>query len=237
MPALFFLEKCNSTNEQIFDFITPENREPIALYTFNQTNGKGQYGNLWECAANLNLAFSIAQQDSAFSSPHTIRNFCTAVALADFLAIMTKSPVQIKWPNDIIIRNKKVAGILSEKRNVNGTTFFVTGIGLNILQEDFSQLPKAGSLLTQTGLEFNPREIAETLSEHLSLKNNDCDSDEILAKFNEKLYRKNQVSVFEKNGVRQNGIIKYADADGFLWIDLEDEGLQKFFHKEIELLY
>lgn len=237
MPALFFLEKCNSTNEQIFDFITPENREPIALYTFNQTNGKGQYGNSWECAANLNLAFSIAQRVSGFSSSHTIRNFCTAVGLADFLAIMTNSPVQIKWPNDIIIRNKKVAGILSEMRNVNGTTFFVTGIGLNILQKDFSQLPKAGSLLTQTGLEFNPREIAVALFEHLSLTNDDCESERILDKFNEKLYRKNQVSVLEKKGVRQNGIIKYADADGYLWIDFEDEGLQKFFHKEIELLY
>ena len=51
------------------------------------------------------------------------------------------------------------------------------------------------------------------------------------------LYRKNEVSVFEKNKVRQNGIIKNVDENGYIWIDLEIEGLQKFFHKEIELLY
>jgi BirA family biotin operon repressor/biotin-[acetyl-CoA-carboxylase] ligase len=37
--------------------------------------------------------------------------------------------------------------------------------------------------------------------------------------------------------MRQNGIIKSADRDGFLWIDLENEGLKKFFHKDIEMLY
>ncbi len=46
-----------------------------------------------------------------------------------------------------------------------------------------------------------------------------------------------KVSVFEKNEVRQNGIIQNVDENGYIWIDLENEGLQKFFHKEIELLY
>ena len=237
MVSLFYTEKCASTNEQIFDFIDPENPATIALYTLNQTQGKGQYGNSWECAANLNLAFSIAEPVSGFSDSDNFRNFCTAVAIADFLAIMTKTPVQIKWPNDIIIQNKKVAGILSEKRTLNGTTYFVTGIGLNILQQDFNQLPKAGSLLTQTGTEFQPREVAEALFSHLTSPVNVCDAEEALEKFNEKLFRKDQVSAFEKKNVRQNGIIKYADKEGFLWIDLENEGLQKFFHKEIELLY
>ena len=59
----------------------------------------------------------------------------------------------------------------------------------------------------------------------------------ILELYHLHLYRKNEVSVFEKNKVRQNGIIKNVDETGHIWIDLENEGLQKFFHKEIELLY
>ena len=62
-------------------------------------------------------------------------------------------------------------------------------------------------------------------------------SEDILEDFNENLFRKNKISVFELNGVRQNGIIKYADENGFLWIDMEKDGLQKFNNKEIELLY
>ena len=61
--------------------------------------------------------------------------------------------------------------------------------------------------------------------------------DEILNEFNLHLFKKNEIAVFEKNGIRQNGIIQKMDKNGFLWIDLENEGLQKFFHKEIELLY
>ena len=45
------------------------------------------------------------------------------------------------------------------------------------------------------------------------------------------------VSVFETGGVRQNGIIKKVDEEGFLWVELENEGLQKFYNKEIDLLY
>ena len=59
----------------------------------------------------------------------------------------------------------------------------------------------------------------------------------ILTEYNHELFRKDEISVFQKNDLRQNGIIKNADKNGFLWIDLENEGLQKFFHKEIELLY
>jgi len=55
--------------------------------------------------------------------------------------------------------------------------------------------------------------------------------------FNENLFRKDEISVFEINGERQNGIIKYADEKGELWVDLENDGLKPFYHKEIKLLY
>ena len=54
---------------------------------------------------------------------------------------------------------------------------------------------------------------------------------------NQNLFRKDIISVFEINKMRQNGIIKNADEKGFLWVDLEKDGLKKFYHKEIELLY
>ena len=46
-----------------------------------------------------------------------------------------------------------------------------------------------------------------------------------------------EVSVFEIGKIRQNGIIKNVDEQGYLWIDLENEGLKRFYHKEIKLLY
>ena len=237
MPAPIFLAQCESTNEEILKFLN-DSREVIqAVYTFNQTKGKGQYGNSWECAENLNLAFTLALPAQLETQDHLF-NFRTAMLLADFLAIMTKNAVEIKWPNDIIIKNKKIAGILTEKKTVLGVTYFIIGIGLNILQENFGDLPKAGSILTQTGLKLNPTDIAESLfaylTEHLR---HEISAELIFENINQQLFRNEMVSVFETGGVRQNGIIKKVDEEGFLWVELENEGLQKFYNKEIDLLY
>ena len=59
----------------------------------------------------------------------------------------------------------------------------------------------------------------------------------VLEKLNQLLFRKDLISVFEIGQLRQNGIIKNVDEDGYLWVELENDGLQKFFHKEIALLY
>ena len=238
MPALIFLKECNSTNDEILKFLDASKEETQALYTFNQTQGKGQYGNSWECNDNVNLAFTISFPAEQYETPLHLFNFRTALLLADFLANMTKTRVDIKWPNDIIINNKKVSGILTEKKSVSETPYFIIGIGLNILQENFEQLPKAGSILTQTGLRLNPDEVAHLLFEYLTghLKKA-ISNKELFGRINQKLFRKDRISVFELNGLRQNGIIKNVDENGYLWIDLENDGLKKFYNKEIELLY
>ena len=87
---------------------------------------------------------------------------------------------------------------------------------------------RVGSSITIAVQETNDKGITSIQKE---IPNN------ILELYQLNLYRKNEVSVFEKNEVRQNGIIQKVDENGYIWIDLENEGLQKFFHKEIELLY
>lgn len=238
MAAIIYLKECSSTNDEIINFLPSENNEELTLYTFSQTSGKGQYGNSWESAKNLNLAFTIAFSSDLIKIQDNLLNFHTAVLLAEFLAILTKTPVDIKWPNDIIIKNKKVSGLLIEKKNIGGISYFLIGIGLNVLQRDFVDLPKAGSIYSQTGLSCNLQDLAldlhNCLLENLPVK---VAQDNLLSKLNQNLFRKNIVSVFELNSLRQNGIIRKVDKEGFLWIDLENEGLKKFYHKEIELLY
>ncbi len=238
MPALIFLKECNSTNDEILNFLDASKEKTQAVYTFNQTQGKGQYGNSWQCNENLNLAFTIALSAEQYATHLHLFNFRTALLMADFLANMTKTYVNIKWPNDIIINNKKVSGILTEKKSVSGTPYFIIGIGLNIIQEDFEQLPKAGSILTQTGLRLNPDEVAHLLFGYLTEHfKKPISNEELFGRINQKLFRKDRVSVFELNGLRQNGIIKTVDENGYLWIDLQNDGLKKFYNKEIELLY
>ena len=236
MNSLIYFNNCASTQDELIDFLNQHylSEDFLAVYTFNQTKGRGQYGNSWENLPEENLAYSFALKTKNINVSDTCFNFYTAILVRDFIANLTKTEVKIKWPNDLILKNKKICGMLFEKSK----NYFVVGIGINILQENFKNLPKAGSVLSQTGLSFELKTFAESLHqyifEHLVQKeipNN------ILELYHLHLYRKNEVSVFEKNKVRQNGIIKNVDENGYIWIDLENEGLQKFFHKEIELLY
>jgi len=236
MNSLIYFNNCASTQDELIDFLNQHylSEDFLAIHTFNQTKGRGQYGNSWENLPEENLAYSFALKTKNINISDTCFNFYTAILVRDFIANLTKTEVKIKWPNDLILKNKKICGMLFEKNK----NYFVVGIGINILQENFKNLPKAGSVLSQTGLSFELKAFTESLHQYLfehlvqkEIPNN------ILELYQLHLYRKNEVSVFEKNEVRQNGIIQNVDENGYIWIDLENEGLQKFFHKEIELLY
>ncbi|WP_313028537.1 biotin--[acetyl-CoA-carboxylase] ligase [Soonwooa sp.] len=237
MTDLIYKSEVTSTNEEILDLLinTPEH---LALYSFNQTKGRGQYGNVWNIQIDKNLAYTFAIKTKNINLDDVSFNYRTALITRDFIAKMTKSAVNIKWPNDLILNQKKICGILIEKKKVEHESYFIIGIGINILQENYDNLPKAGSILTTTGQAFDIKNFAEAF--HYYFKNEISKTIydvEILNNFNSHLFRKNEISVFVKDDIRQNGIIKQADADGYLWIDFEKDGLQRVFHKQVELLY
>lgn len=237
MNDLVYTKECLSTNDEILAFLPQKSCDISGVFTMKQTRGRGQYGNTWENAAGKNIALSMAVQAGSFPSD-TFINFYTAVLTRGFVANLTEQEVFVKWPNDLLMHQKKIAGMLIEKKKINHTAYYIIGIGLNILQEDFTGLPKAGSLLTQAGKIFDPKETAQQLFSFFSAHLFDTIPPErVLSEYNRHLFRRNEIAVFEKKKTRQNGIIREADADGFLWIELENDGLEKFFHKEISMLY
>lgn len=238
MSELFYRNACSSTNDEISDVLLYPQSNFVGLYTFNQIKGRGQYGNSWTSAAEQNLAYTLAVKTSCTIHSDFLFNYYTAIAVQNYLANLTEKIVKIKWPNDIIVKNKKVVGILIEKKKINQENYFVIGIGINILQEKFDEISNAGSLLTQTGKRFNLKQFTEDLHSFLIEKLTHIPDDaEILTQFNSNLFRKDEISVFELDNVRQNGIIKNADEKGNIWIEMEQSGLQSFYHKEIKLLY
>ena len=239
MDTLFYIQQCSSTNDEIINLLKSHNgiRE-LTLYTFDQTKGRGQYGNTWDTAPNQNLAFSMALLQKEVSQSDILFNFHTANILRDFIAKKTETKVEVKWPNDIIIHHKKVSGMLIEKKKIGKNVYFIVGIGLNLLQRNFQNLPKAGSILTQTKKEFDLENWTKEMHTFFLEKVfKPVSSEEILDQYHHFLFKKDEVSVFEIDKIRQNGIIKKVDEQGYLWIDLENEGLKRFYHKEIKLLY
>lgn len=237
MTKIIYKNQCSSTNDEIFSVINDETKE-VALCTFNQTQGKGQYGNSWNSNENQNIAYSLAIPARLINLSDVFFNYHTALIVSDIIDILTQEKTQIKWPNDIILNQKKICGILIEKKKINQELYYIIGIGINVLQSDYSQLPKAGSIYGLTGKVFDLKSFTEQFHELISNKIKESSSENLILKnYNDQLFRKNEISVFQKNELRQNGIIKKADENGFLWIELEKDGLQKFYHKEIELLY
>ena len=128
--------------------------------------------------------------------------------------------------------------MLIEKKKIGNNVYFIVGIGLNLLQQNFQNLPKAGSILTQTKKEFDLENWTKKMHAFFLEKVFEpVSSAEILDQYHRFLFKKDEVSVFEIDKIRQNGIIKKVDEQGYLWIDLENEGLKRFYHKEIKLLY
>lgn len=236
MFPLLYQAKSTSTNDDVLEYVNTL-IDGAALYTFHQTQGRGQYGNSWKSSTNENVAYSLAIKEKLIHNSNSLFNFHTALILRDFIANLTNEEVFVKWPNDIIIHRKKVSGLLIEKKKNETDFYFVIGIGINVLQSVFDDLSKAGSILTQTSKAYDLHEFTQAFHQYLTAHLVADTAFPILEQYNQHLFKKGSVALFSKDNQRQNGIIQYADENGFLWIELEKDGLQKFFHKEIEMLY
>ena len=122
--------------------------EGSIVITNDQYGGRGQRGNSWDSMAEENLTFSMALKP-VFIQPidNFYLNIVTSLALIDVLNNMGLNNFRVKWPNDIMYKNRKLAGILIENSIQSGKIEnTIIGIGLNINQVEFEQSLKATSL-------------------------------------------------------------------------------------------
>lgn len=202
-----------------------------------QTNGRGQRENAWQSVPFENLTFSFPISSSNFSQIVSL-NHTVALAIYDFIKKYVKE-VKIKWPNDIIIRDKKVGGILIET-SFEGKLLkhAIVGIGININQKDFT-FPSASSLSLETKTDFSPKLIVMELIHCLNNRLNDLRStsaDEIHSNFDKRLWRKNEQSHFESKGSDFKGVITGTTSTGELIIEIENEKVL-FRNGEVSYLF
>ncbi len=148
----------DSTNSYATELLKSENiREGTIIWAIEQTNGRGQQATKWQSAANMSLTFS------QILHPHFLKvskiaylGMIIALAVQESLAEITNEKINIKWPNDIYFKNKKVCGILIEN-GIKGMNLShaVIGIGVNVNQTSFpDDAAKATSLLQITNKNF-----------------------------------------------------------------------------------
>jgi BirA family transcriptional regulator, biotin operon repressor / biotin---[acetyl-CoA-carboxylase] ligase len=138
--------------------------EGAVVYTYHQTAGRGQYGNRWESEAGKNIAMSILLKPRFLEARQQFElNKAVSLAVHDVLFNYTEG-VSVKWANDIFIGEKKICGILIQN-NISGTRLeaSVIGIGINVNQLNFQDLPYASSLKLETGKTFILEHIVEAI--------------------------------------------------------------------------
>ena len=126
-----YFETLPSTNDYIKESLIDMSIGDI-VHAFHQTKGRGRQGNLWQSKSGENLTFSIYDQINNFDTNHHFINTC--VSLVKTLKAFNDTSATIKLPNDIMVENKKIAGILIETLQEDATIHVIVGIGLNINQ-------------------------------------------------------------------------------------------------------
>ena len=208
-----------------------------------QTNGRGQMGTKWNSQDAKNLTFSVFKNVS-FVGVSKQFYISMAVSLAMYHALygLGIKNLRVKWPNDILADNKKIAGILIENVIKQHTiTGSIIGIGLNVHQTDFADLPAASSLLLLSGRVYDLDEVLAQILKHIDiqfnrLKNHQWNS--IKFNYESHLFRKNKPSTFKDvEGALFSGYIIGISEFGRLLVKVEDEIVKSFDFKEVVLLY
>ncbi|MEW7292527.1 biotin--[acetyl-CoA-carboxylase] ligase [Aquimarina sp. 2304DJ70-9] len=217
--------------------------EPVCVMATEQLAGKGQMGTVWQSNPGENLTCSVFMPVEGLNLIDQFYiSISTALAIYDMLNGIMMPKLSIKWPNDILSDRLKICGVLIENIVKNGRlTGVIVGIGININQVSFDNLPQAGSLKQIVGKSFTIEEVLLALLtqlEHRFSELNQANFENLKKEYESVLFRKNKPSTFiDAKGDTFVGIIQSITNQGKLQVLLEDEVVSEYGLKEIKLLY
>ena len=238
------LDEAGSTNSVIRNMAAAGAPHGTVVAVRSQTAGRGQRGNTWESEPGKNLTFSILLRPCGIEAR---RQFMLSEAVAVAVAESVQSwlpddapTVEVKWPNDIYIANRKICGILIEN-SLSGASigFSIVGVGININQKKFlSDAPNPVSVIHYTKAELTLCSLLEDVSRRIVERCDTLPDDaySVHADFLARLWRRNGEHLFREPG----GELFYASIadvrpDGTLILRHADsQELHGYAFKEIE---
>ena len=224
----------NSTNEYLLenDFT---NDQIIVCLAEQQTQGRGRYGHEWVSPAGVNLYLSMLWPIKYIQKPYEVLSLWLLLAIVELLEEYQISDIQLKWPNDICVREKKLAGILIERKVGKGKNNLVIGLGLNVamslIENVQINVPWIDLLSVKPDFQISRNEIsAKTLAFFCeTLKKFEQNNLIGLAeKWNEYDMLLNKKVEFLFNGVANSGTAKGIDDLG--QIIIENDGQLMYLH-------
>ncbi len=239
MENIVFLERVNSTNTYVKEHFD-ELEDGTLVVTFDQTAGRGRLNRSWHSPAGMNIAATVVlkQVQEGFHAG-------AILGLAGLECVRESAPQQpafLKWPNDIYVEDRKLAGILCEGAKIeNGhVTGVAAGIGINVnLPGEFLEKidQPATSLLFLEKREFNLVFLAKKLAKSIKryyiiyLNSHKILLDQWRAA---NLLTGETVSVVDAAGRRMTGVFKTIAGDGAMMLETA-EGLQTFSCGDVKI--
>jgi len=242
--VLLELEEVDSTNSYAMNLLSKNKpSEGTVISAHDQTEGRGQIGSNWESEAGKNITISLFLYPSFLPiKQQFLLNQAMSLSVFDFISRFIKTDVKIKWPNDIVVNDKKIAGTLIQ--NILAGNHFQTsiiGIGINVNQTYFrSDVPNPTSLKLETKSENDLQNLVNLLccdieKRYLQLR---ADHSSIIQKeYLSNLYRYQEDAIYQRmdNDAVFSGKIIGVDESGKLLID-HTKGQSAFSIKEVKFL-
>ncbi|MCP4680775.1 MAG: biotin--[acetyl-CoA-carboxylase] ligase [Desulfobacterales bacterium] len=162
--GIHYFREIGSTNTKAKDLAASGAPEGTIIIAEQQTEGRGRRGRVWFSPPGKGIYISLILRPEMPPSEAPTMTLMTAIAVAEALISLVKLEVSIKWPNDILVRGKKIAGILTEiSTEMDSIDFIIVGLGMNV-NIPFESFPKeindiVTSILIETGKHFSRIEL------------------------------------------------------------------------------
>jgi BirA family biotin operon repressor/biotin-[acetyl-CoA-carboxylase] ligase len=168
-PSLMVINFAESTQDEARKLAILGASPGTAVMALTQSRGRGRMGAQWVSPPGKNLAISVILRPTVEPREAPILGMLVSIVVADVVdSLCEPFRACVKWPNDVLINKRKIAGILSEAQITNGNLdFVIVGIGLNVNSQlsdfpaDISEFLTSCSIMT--GRSFDLREVAQTV--------------------------------------------------------------------------
>jgi BirA family biotin operon repressor/biotin-[acetyl-CoA-carboxylase] ligase len=237
-------QKTGSTNADAKALAESGSPHGTLVLTEVQTNGRGRRGHVWQSMEGTAISMSMICRPEFPPEKASMLTLVMGLAVSDAICSMTGLGAMIKWPNDIVIQNRKVAGILTEmSAEPDYIQYVIIGAGINVNTEqaDFPEEIKetAGSLKSVSGRSFSRAQLIEEIlryfEKYYEIFDRTLDLSGMMGHYNERLVsREKQVKILNPKTTFE-GISTGIDQEGNLLVKKTDGNIAKVSTGEVSV--
>lgn len=242
---IFYYELVDSTNNKAKEIASSGAPEGCIVVAEQQSSGRGRKGRSWFSADKEGVCLSLILRPVIPPSEVSQITLMTAVAITEALLSLTDLDLKIKWPNDILIKGKKLAGILTEmSMELDAIDYVIVGIGLNVNSPIESLDPEvkdiATSLFIETGISFSRTEIIKAFLlsfENLYLEVQENGFASIIKRWKELSDIIGKNVTVDVIGKKIKGVVKNIGDDGVLILEDKNKNTHRIISGDVQIDY